>query len=319
MTNSKKIAMARAKRVLIGLALPLSIAACSQGGYMGSDHELNRLKTEAATGSPFTQDLSKGYLALANTNRDEYNWPAMSLYAHKGMQAAHGAAPEPEHGGDWSYASDQSGGVNGTFFHPDPQAAVPLRDSRVRLMAMLGSDAPTRFPEWAATAQTKFDCWVEATHEALQPIEKAADCRKGFEDAMASIAGTPMAAAPAPAPAPAAEAPVAAHDYQVFFDFDKSTITSDGARVVANAAQSITAGKNVRIMVTGYTDTVGTGAYNMKLSYRRADAVERELIRDGVAASAISVDGKGKTDLLVQTADGVREPQNRHGSIELSN
>jgi len=315
--NESRIAMGRAKKVLIGLALPLSMAACSQDGFLGFDHEYNRLKTETASGSPFTQDLSKQYLVLAETNRDEYNWPVMSLYAHKGMQAAHGVALEPEHVGGWNYADNQPGGVNGTFFNPDASAAIPLKDSRVRLMAMLGSDAPNRFPEWAATAQTKFDCWNEATHEAIQPLEKAADCRKGFEDAMTSIMGTPMAAAPAPAAAVAAA--VVAHNFQVFFDFDKSTITPDGARVVASAAQAMNAGHSVKIMVTGFTDTVGTAPYNMKLSYRRADAVERELIRDGVAANVISVDGKGKTDLLVQTGDGVREPQNRHGSIELSN
>ncbi len=302
--------------MFLGVAVPLAVAACSQGGYFGSTFELDRLKTEAPTGSAFSQDLSKGYLALANTNRDEYNWPVMSLFAHKGLEAAHGGGVEPEHVEDWSYASLQLGGVNGTFFHPDAQAAVPLNEARGRLVAMLGSDAPTRFPEWAATAQTKFDCWLEATHEALDPIGKADVCRKGFEDAMTSINGQKVAAAPATAPAPAQPA-ITTSSYQVFFDFDKSNLSPEARRIIAGAAQAINAGAGIKVKVTGYTDTVGTVQYNVKLSFRRADAVEQELVRDGVAATNITVDGKGKSELLVQTPDGTREPKNRRATVEL--
>lgn len=302
--------------MLLALALPLTMAACSQGGYVGFDHELDRLKTAPPTGSAFSQDLSKDYLVLANTNRDEYNWPVMSLFAHKGMEAAHGAAVEPEHVEDWGYAGLQLGTVNGSFFQADAQAAVPLNEARGRLVAMLGSDAPNRFPEWAATAQTKFDCWLEATHEALDPIGKADACRKGFEDAMASINGQKMAAAPAAVPAPAPPA-VATNSYQVFFDFDKSNLSPEARQIIASAAQAVNAGNGIKVKVTGYTDTVGTVPYNIKLSYRRADAVEQELVRDGVAAANISVDGKGKSELLVQTPDGTREPQNRRATVEL--
>ncbi|MCA0304633.1 MAG: OmpA family protein, partial [Proteobacteria bacterium] len=48
---------------------------------------------------------------------------------------------------------------------------------------------------------------------------------------------------------------------------------------------------------------------------RRANAVKDALVRNGVPAQAITVVGKGQTDLLVKTADGVREPQNRRVEI----
>ena len=72
---------------------------------------------------------------------------------------------------------------------------------------------------------------------------------------------------------------------------------------------------NARITATGHTDTSGPEAYNMALSLRRANAVKDALVREGVPAQAISVVGRGEQGLLVQTADGVREPQNRRVEI----
>ena len=72
-----------------------------------------------------------------------------------------------------------------------------------------------------------------------------------------------------------------------------------------------------RLTVTGHTDTVGSDAYNMRLSRRRALSVQKELVRDGVPAGEIAIFAKGKRELLVPTADGVKEPQNRRVQIVL--
>jgi outer membrane protein OmpA-like peptidoglycan-associated protein len=56
----------------------------------------------------------------------------------------------------------------------------------------------------------------------------------------------------------------------------------------------------------------------MRLSRRRADSVAGELEAHGVSASEIEIVAKGKRDLLVPTADGVREPQNRRVQIVYS-
>ena len=74
---------------------------------------------------------------------------------------------------------------------------------------------------------------------------------------------------------------------------------------------------SARITATGHADRSGPEDYNMALSLRRANAVKDALVRDGVPATAISVIGKGETQPLVQTADGVREPQNRRVEIVL--
>lgn len=127
------------------------------------------------------------------------------------------------------------------------------------------------------------------------------------------------AAAPAPAPvqAPPPAPPQIQRSYLVFFDFDKSNITPEAARVIQQAAANARDGHVTRIQATGHTDTVGTEAYNMALSIRRANAVKAVLVREGIPADEIVVIGKGKTQPLVPTGDGVREPQNRRVEILL--
>ena len=72
-----------------------------------------------------------------------------------------------------------------------------------------------------------------------------------------------------------------------------------------------------RVGVTGHADKSGSDAYNMALSLRRANNVKDELVRDGVPAASIVVVGRGESQPLVPTADGVREPQNRRVEIVL--
>jgi outer membrane protein OmpA-like peptidoglycan-associated protein len=103
--------------------------------------------------------------------------------------------------------------------------------------------------------------------------------------------------------------------FVVFFDWDRSNITPQAASTIRQAADTYRAGNSSRISATGHTDRSGSDQYNMGLSLRRANAVKDELIRDGVPAANIVVIGKGETMPLVQTADGVREPQNRRVEI----
>ena len=124
----------------------------------------------------------------------------------------------------------------------------------------------------------------------------------------------PALPAPAPTPAPT---PEKQREFQVFFDFDKSNITDAAARVIEAAAEVVKSGGIAHITVTGHTDTVGTAKYNQALSERRASAVKTQLVTDGVSGGEISTVGVGKSGLLVPTADGVREPQNRRAVIEL--
>jgi hypothetical protein len=119
-------------------------------------------------------------------------------------------------------------------------------------------------------------------------------------------------AAPPPPPPSMAQAP----SYLVFFDWDKSNLSPQAMATIGQAAAAYKATGSARIADVGNTDTSGSSGYNMALSMRRADAVRNALIQNGVPAAAIDATGRGETNLLVPTADGVREPQNRR--VELA-
>jgi hypothetical protein len=113
-------------------------------------------------------------------------------------------------------------------------------------------------------------------------------------------------------PAPAAAEP---GEFLIWFDTNQSTLTPEGLRVVAQAAEAYKQRGAARITVIGHTDTVGSAAYNLRLSESRADTVANELTREGVPAADIITIGRGEEDLLVPTADGVNEPRNRRVEI----
>jgi outer membrane protein OmpA-like peptidoglycan-associated protein len=120
---------------------------------------------------------------------------------------------------------------------------------------------------------------------------------------------------PAPTPAPPPRQP---RQFIVFFGFNKSNLTPEAARVVADAAAAAKEYGSASIMVVGHTDTVGSNSYNNALSMRRSQAVKDGLVAQGIAANAISTGGRGESELMVQTGDGVKEPQNRRATIDLN-
>jgi OmpA-OmpF porin, OOP family len=120
------------------------------------------------------------------------------------------------------------------------------------------------------------------------------------------------AAAAPPPPAPPAAAPPS---FMVFFDWDRSNLSAQALNTIKQAANAFKTKGNARITATGHTDKSGPENYNMALSLRRANAVKDALVREGVPATAIAVIGRGESQPLVPTADGVREPQNRRVEI----
>jgi hypothetical protein len=112
------------------------------------------------------------------------------------------------------------------------------------------------------------------------------------------------ATAPPPPPSPAAS-------FMVFFDWDSTRLNNQSMTVIGQAAAAFKSRNGTGITATGHTDTSGGDAYNMALSLRRANVVKDALVQQGVPPGAINAVGVGKAGLLVQTGDGVREPQNR--------
>jgi len=128
----------------------------------------------------------------------------------------------------------------------------------------------------------------------------------------------PVAQAPPPLPQPAPPAPrPAVRMFVVFFDFDKFQLSQEAQAIVREAVAAARQQGGVRVVVTGHTDTVGSRAYNQRLSERRAQAVRNEMVRGGLARNEIATVGRNFADPLIATGPGVREPQNRRAVIDL--
>jgi len=124
---------------------------------------------------------------------------------------------------------------------------------------------------------------------------------------------------PAPAPMPAPPPPPAApKHFIIFFGFNKCNITAEADSVLSEAAAAAKSGGSASVTIVGHTDTVGSPKYNQKLSECRANAAKSNLAGKGVPEGAISASGKGESELMVQTGDGVKEPQNRRATIDLN-
>jgi outer membrane protein OmpA-like peptidoglycan-associated protein len=154
------------------------------------------------------------------------------------------------------------------------------------------------------------------TPTAIQ-FKRENDANNSFQVGLRYVFGVAPMMAPAPAPM-ASPAPASARTYLVFFDWDKYALTPRATQIIAQAASDSKTQSTTTIDVSGYTDTSGTATYNQGLSERRAQAVARKLVADGVPGSEISIHAYGETHLLVPTGPGVREPQNRRVEIILN-
>ncbi len=119
----------------------------------------------------------------------------------------------------------------------------------------------------------------------------------------------PQQAAPPPPPPPPPTS------FMVFFDWDRSNLSSQAMTTIQQAAAAYKSRGSARVTATGHTDTSGSPSYNMALSLRRANAVKDALVQQGVPPTNISVVGRGEETPLVATGDNVREPQNRRVEI----
>ena len=100
----------------------------------------------------------------------------------------------------------------------------------------------------------------------------------------------------------------------IYYGFDKGQ--SPETRATIGRVLDIGQYCNVdNIRVVGHTDSSGAASYNQALSQRRAKDARDELVRQGIQGSRITSEGKGESELAVQTGDGVKEQLNRRTEV----
>jgi OOP family OmpA-OmpF porin len=133
------------------------------------------------------------------------------------------------------------------------------------------------------------------------------------------------AAAPAPIAAPAAPAPASAaavsskvtYAADAFFDFDKSVIKPQGKAKLDDLTDKVKAINLEVIIAVGHTDSVGSDAYNQKLSLRRSQAVKAYLVSKGIDKTRIYTEGKGEKQPVADNKTKEGRAKNRRVEIEV--
>lgn len=103
----------------------------------------------------------------------------------------------------------------------------------------------------------------------------------------------------------------------LYFLENRDELTPDSKQTLGSALDEIARRPAPEIVVIGHTDRVGPVPYNDTLSLRRAERVRDELVKVGIAADRIRVEGRGEREPLVPTPDEVAEPRNRRVEISV--
>jgi OOP family OmpA-OmpF porin len=122
--------------------------------------------------------------------------------------------------------------------------------------------------------------------------------------------------APAPAPAPAVASKVT-YAADAFFDFDKAVLKPEGKAKLDDLVGKVK-GINLEVIIAvGHTDSVGTDAYNQKLSIKRSEAVKAYLVTKGIEKSRVYTEGKGEKQPVADNKTGEGRSKNRRVEIEV--
>src|SRR5689334_14418098 len=124
--------------------------------------------------------------------------------------------------------------------------------------------------------------------------------------------------AEAPPPPPPPPAPVHKKvelQADTYFDFNKATLKPAGKEKIDDVVREMKANPSVKALVEGHTDSIGSEAYNQKLSERRANAVADYMEAQGIDSSRISTKGWGKTKPIASNKTKEGRAQNRRVEI----
>ena len=163
-------------------------------------------------------------------------------------------------------------------------------------------------------------CWRNSN---WTPATAAPGCDGAIAAPAAAPAAAPTAAPAAPAAAaPAAAAPAVAaqkvtYAADAFFDFDKSVLKAEGKAKLDDLVSKVK-GINLEVIIAvGHTDSVGSDAYNQKLSVRRSEAVKAYLVSKGIEKNRVYTEGKGEKQPEADNKTAEGRAKNRRVEIEV--
>ncbi len=105
----------------------------------------------------------------------------------------------------------------------------------------------------------------------------------------------------------------------VDFEFNLSQLTAPAQQTLDEVASALLTQPELNVEIQGHTDSIGSAAYNLNLSQRRAEAVKAYLISKGVSASVLTAKGYGKAKPIASNDTAEGRAQNRRVAFEIRN
>jgi outer membrane protein OmpA-like peptidoglycan-associated protein len=105
---------------------------------------------------------------------------------------------------------------------------------------------------------------------------------------------------------------------KVLFDFNKAVLKPEARNQLVGVLQAAKEQPGVQVLVVGHTDSIGSDAYNLRLSQRRSESVVNYMVQNGVPRQNIRAEGRGEREPVASNANAAGRAQNRRVEITLS-
>lgn len=274
----------------------------------------NQVKEIDATNpKTFQQHLLKNYQKKASFEAEEmHDWNSAKLYSEKALRAQDGENIYPE---DISY------------WEIPPHKVEDIKSGYNNLLSIY-EEVIFIDPKNLAKAISSLDCWAEQEEERWQiwDIEK---CKNDFHSAMhkiyENISKRKIIKENLKEEVSVENnvTIVTQNNEQeimqiIYFDFDNAKLSNVSKNALIDFLNKNKNNLN-RYIILGHTDTKGTKAYNLSLSFNRAEAVKEILLNEGVSEKNVSILGKGEDQQAVITPDETKHPANRRAEVKILN
>ena len=206
-------------------------------------------------------------------------------------------------GADNIYWANPVCGVDAMIVVTDAKTGALLSNSRVSIL-----DAKKNVLETQTTT---------ANGEIMYPVDcntpySIQAAKDGYESGVFSIAATNGGKLKVSAPLNPIENIITVSEVklnEVYFEFDKSNITADGAFELNKLVEAMKSNPTMTIMVKAHTDNRGSDQYNMNLSDRRAKSSVQYVISKGIEKSRISGKGYGESEPKIDCKENCTEEE----------
>jgi len=169
-------------------------------------------------------------------------------------------------------------------------------------------------------AKTPYSAYVQDGRGVVARSGTGLCWRTGYwtpADAINACEGIIAKVTPVVAAKPVPGSKKVAYAADAFFDFDKSVLKPAGMASLDKLVVDMGSVDLEVVIATGHTDSIGSDAYNQKLSVRRAESVKAYLVKKGVDPKKIFTEGKGEKQPVADNKTKEGRAKNRRVVIEV--